>query len=445
MVDWLRAPAVRQGRAIMAGLLDPIDQTEAYLEAARKHRYGRRIYARLTEARARSEAVAAHDRAKAELRHGILDGVAISWKDNIDSGGIVTEAGSKLLEGRVPRKDATVLSRATREGMICLGKTHLSELAFSGLGLNPVTATPPNALDPALAPGGSSSGAAVSVALGLAAAAIGSDTGGSLRVPAAWNGLVGFKPSHDSVPEKGVVPLCRRFDVVGPMARSVEDCAELLAVLAGDKPADLHGASASGLRLMVLDGLPFDDAEAGPLTAFQDALDRLGRAGARISTVATDWLVQAMDLSAQVFAPEAYGIWQAQIEDAPELMWAPILERFRGGAGVSAAEYVAAWEQLVRIRRKWIKEVASGFDAVILPTVPILPPDAARLMQEQDYYVRANLLTLRNTRIANLLALPAVTLPTGHPGCGIMLMGHVGRDRHLLRVAAGAEAALDAA
>lgn len=442
MVDWLRAPAVRQGRAVMAGLLDPIDQTEAYLEAAQKHPDGKRIYARITAARARSEAVAAHDRAKAELRYSVLDGVAISWKDNIDSGGTVTEAGSKLLEGRVPRKDAIALSRASRGGLVCLGKTHMTELAFSGLGLNPVTATPPNALDPALAPGGSSSGAAVSVALGLAAAAIGSDTGGSIRVPAAWNGLVGFKPTHDSVPEKGVVPLCRKFDVIGPIARCVEDCAELLAMIAGERAADLHDASARGLRLMVLDGLPFDEAEEGPLAAFQDALGRLGRAGASLTHVTTDWLDQAMDLSPQLFAPEAYGIWRAQIEDAPELMWQPILERFRGGAQVSAPDYVAAWEQLVRIRRKWIKDVASGYDAVLLPTVPILPPDAARLMQDTAYFVRANLLTLRNTRIANLLGLPAVTLPTGHRGCGIMLMGHAGRDRHLLRVAAGAEAAL---
>ncbi|MCF3974196.1 amidase [Paracoccus salsus] len=443
-MDWLRASAVQQGRAIMAGLLDPIDQTEAYLEAARSHPDGKRIYARLTFSRARSEAIAAHDRAKAELRHGILDGVAISWKDNIDSGGTVTEAGSKLLEARVPRKDATVLARAARGGLVCLGKTQMSELAFSGLGLNPMTATPPNALDPALAPGGSSSGAAVSVALGLAAAAIGSDTGGSIRVPAAWNGLVGFKPTHDSVPEKGVVPLCRKFDVVGPIARNVEDCAELLAVMTGEKPVDLNDSGVGGLRLMVLDGLPFEDAGEGPVTAFQDAVDRLARAGAKVTHVATEWLDKAMDLSPQLFASEAYGIWRAQIEDAPELMWSPILERFRGGSGVSAPDYVAAWEQLIRIRRKWIKEVASVHDAVLLPTVPILPPDATRLMEDDDYYVHANLLTLRNTRIANLLGLPAVSLPTGYPGCGIMLMGHAGRDRHLLRVAAGAEAVLDA-
>ena len=441
-MDWLRASATQQGRAIMAGVLDPIDQTEAYLAAAKDHPDCARIYARLTAARARSEAVAAHDRAKQERRHSLLDGVAISWKDNIDSGGTVTEAGSRLLEGRVPRKDANILARAARRGMVCLGKTHMTELAFSGLGLNPRTATPPNALDPDLAPGGSSSGAAVSVALGLAAAAVGTDTGGSVRVPAAWNGLVGFKPTHGALPEKGVVPLARRFDIAGPIARSVEDCAQIFAIMADQRAPDLDGASVQGLRLMVLEGLPFDDAESGPVTAFQDAVDRLGRAGAQIAHVSTDWLDKAMALSPQLFAPEAYGIWRAQIEDAPELMWTPILDRFRSGADVGAPDYVAAWESLVRIRRKWVKEVASGHDAILLPTVPIMPPNAARLMADEAEFVRANLLTLRNTRIGNLLGLPVCTLPTGHPACGISVMGHAGRDVHLLRIAAGVESAL---
>ena len=443
-MDWLRASAVEQGRAIMAGILDPIDQTEAYLAAAKDNPYRDRIFARMTEIRARSGAIAAHDRAKEEMRFGLLDGVAISWKDNIDSGGTVTEAGSKLLDGRVPRKDATVLARAAREGVLCLGKTHMTELAFSGLGLNPNTATPPNAYDPDLAPGGSSSGAAVSVAMGLAAAAIGTDTGGSIRVPAAWNGLVGFKPTHEALPEKGVVPLARKFDTVGPIARKVEDCAELFAVMAGEKAVDLRGASLQGMRLMVLDGIPFEDAESLPVAAFEDAVDRLARAGAQISHVSTDWVAKAMPLSAQLFASEAYGIWRAQIEDAPELMWKPILERFRGGAEVSAPEYVAAWESLTRIRRKWFREVVASFDAVLVPTVPILPPNAQRLLEDEAYFVRANLLTLRNTRIGNLLNLPSVTLPTGQPGCGIMVMGHSGRDRHLLRVAAAAESALSA-
>ncbi|WJS83301.1 amidase [Paracoccus sp. TOH] len=440
-MDWLRASAAEQGRAILAGLISPVGQAEAYLEAAARHPYGKRIYARLTPERARAEAVAAHDRARAGLRRGLLDGVAISWKDNIDSAGIATEAGSRLLAGRVPECDAAILAGATLDGLVCLGKTHMTELAFSGLGVNPMTATPPNSIDPALAPGGSSSGAAVSVALGLAAAAIGSDTGGSIRVPAAWNGLVGFKPTTGAVHGKGIVPLCRRFDVAGPIARTVEDCAELFAVLRGENAPDLSDASPAGLRLMVLDGVPFDEAREAPVAAFHDAADRLAKAGARITHAAPPCVAEAMALAAILFAPEAYGIWRDQIEDAPELMYPPILDRFRGGKEVLAATYVDGWEELARLRANWDQLVA-GFDAVILPTAPILPPPVNRLLTEPDFFARENLLTLRNTRIGNLLNLPAISLPTGHPACGIMLMGRSGHDRALLAAAAAAEAAL---
>lgn len=440
-MDWLKASAAEQGRAILAGLLSPVEQTEAYLEAAQRHPYGARIFARHTPSRARAESIAAHDRAKAGLRRGLLDGVAISWKDNIDSAGIATEAGSRLLAGRTPARDAAILAGATLQGLVCLGKTHMTELAFSGLGVNPMTATPPNSIDPALAPGGSSSGAAVSVAMGLAAAAIGSDTGGSIRVPAAWNGLVGFKPTAGTISDDGILPLCRRFDVAGPIARTVEDCAEILAVLRAETAADLGGADPRRLRLMVLDGVPFDDAREGPVAAFQDAVARLGQAGARIAHANPPCIPEAMALSPTLFAPEAYGLWQDQIEDAPEFMYPPILERFRGGGTVSAADYVAGWEQLTRIRADWARLVA-GYDAVILPTSPILPPDTQRLLTDGDFFAAENLLTLRNTRIANLLGLPAISLPTGHPACGIMLMGQAGADRALLVAAKAAEAAL---
>ncbi|UXU76155.1 MULTISPECIES: amidase [unclassified Paracoccus (in: a-proteobacteria)] len=440
-MDWLKASAADQGRAILAGLISPVEQAEAYLDAAARHPYADRIYARLCPDRARAEAIAAHDRARAGLRRGLLDGVAISWKDNIDSAGTLTEAGSRLLAGRMPARDAAILAAATLDGLVCLGKTHLTELAFSGLGVNPMTATPPNSIDPALAPGGSSSGAAVSVALGLAAAAIGSDTGGSIRVPAAWNGLVGFKPSHGAVSAEGVVPLCRRFDVAGPIARTVEDCAELFAVLRGEAVVDLSDAQPRGLRLMVLDGMPMDQARDAPVAAFEDALRRLAQAGARITHAAPPCVAEALALAPRLFAPEAYGIWRDQIESAPELMYAPVLERFRGGGTVLAADYVAAWEQLAHLRADWARLVA-GFDAVILPTAPILPPDVARLLAEPEFFARENLLALRNTRIANLLGLPAISLPTGHPACGLMLMGTTGGDRALLMAAAGVEAAL---
>ncbi|WP_112873145.1 amidase [Paracoccus endophyticus] len=440
-MEWRTTSATDQGRAILAGLVSPVDLADAYLDAIARHPDGARIYARLTPDRARSEAIAAHDRARAGLRRGLLDGVALSWKDNFDSALVATEAGSLLLEGRTPPTDAGLLATACLQGTVCLGKTHMTELAFSGLGLNPPVATVPNALDPALVAGGSSGGAAVSVALGLAAAAMGTDTGGSVRVPAAWNGIVGFKPTHGALDMTGVLPLCRRFDAAGPLARTVEDCAEIVALLRGEAAPDLRGADARGLRLMVLDGAPFDQARDAPVAAFEEAVAALAAAGARITHAAPDCVARALALSPTLFAPEAYGIWRDQIEAAPELMFPPMLDRFRGGQTVGAADYVAGWETLARLRADWAAAVAP-FDAVILPTVAIMPPDAARLERDAAFFAAENLLALRNTRIANLLGLPAITLPTRRPACGVMLMGRAGADRALLRTAAGAESAL---
>lgn len=439
-MDWLDRTATQQGRAIMAGLVSPVDLTEAYLDAATRSPDRDLIFARLTPERARSEAIAAHDRAKAGQRRGMLDGVAISWKDNFDSAGVATEAGSALLAGRTPEADAKALQNAAMAGLICLGKTHMTELAFSGLGINPRTATPPNALDPALAPGGSSSGSAVSVALSLASASIGSDTGGSIRTPAAWNGLVGFKPTAGRVSSDGIVPLCPGFDVAGPLARSVEDCASLLAAITATRPPDLADPP-TALRLLVLEGAPFESAREAPVTAFTEAVEHLSRAGARITHAAPPCVAEALELSSKLFAPEAYGVWSAHIEADPEAMYPPILARFRAGAEVSAPEYVAAWRTLTRLRAIWADEVA-GFDAVILPTSPILPPDREKLLADSNFFASENMLSLRNTRIGNLFGLPAISLPTNRPACGIMAMGAAGGDLALLRIAAAMETAL---
>lgn len=430
--------AARQGRAIAAGKLDPVEMVEAYLEAAAAVPD---VYARLTPDRARGEAMAARSRARGGLGRGALDGVALSWKDLFDSAGVATEAGSQLLAGRVPPADAAVLAQATLMGTVCLGKTHMTELAFSGLGINPMTATPDNAVTPGLAPGGSSSGAAVSVKRGLAAAAVGSDTGGSVRIPAAWNDIVGLKTTQGRVSTQGVVPLCKRFDTVGPLARTVEDCAVLLAALEGRLPPDLRGASLAGTRLLVLDGLPLAAAREAPLRGFAAAVDRLGRAGARIDRLSLPMVAPAMDLSGTLFAPEAYGLWAEVIEAEPGKMYPVILQRFRTGAEVSAAEYVMAWDDLERYRAEWRAAVA-GYDAVLVPTAPILPPDAARLLSDPAYFAAENLLALRNTRIANIFGLCALTLPTGEPMCGISLMGKPMQEEALLRLGMAVEAAL---
>ena len=439
--NWLWMTAADLGRDIAAGRINAMELTEAFLDAAAAHEHGPRIYARLTPRRARTMAMAAADRAKAGRRIGPLDGVPLSWKDNIDAGGTACEAGSALLRGRIPDEDATILHTATAGGLVCLGKTHLSELAFSGLGLNPVTATPPCVNDPAAVPGGSSSGAAASVAFGLAVAGIGTDTGGSVRIPAAWNDLCGLKTTSGRLPLQGIVPLCLRFDTPGPLARSVEDCALILAAMEGRAAPDLTGASLQGLRLGVLETVALDDLHPAPGAGFEVATDRLARAGARIERVTAPEVAEAMSLAAILFTSEAYGLWRDRIEAAPHLMYARILDRFRSGGSVTAADYVAAWRRLDTLRHVWAARTA-GFDAILLPTSPILPPAAQRLLDDDAYYLGENLLALRNTRIASLMGGCALTLPTGQPSCGISLMAGPGQEDRLLRLGSAAERAM---
>jgi aspartyl-tRNA(Asn)/glutamyl-tRNA(Gln) amidotransferase subunit A len=438
---WANMTAAELGAEIGLGRINPVELCEMQLDAIDRHPLRDRIYARVMPNRSRAEAMAAAARAKAGLRRGVLDGVPVSWKDLFDTAGRATEAGSALLRGRVPAADAEVLRMATLQGLVCLGKTHMSELAFSGLGLNPVTATPPCINDEAAVSGGSSSGAAASVAFGLAPAAIGSDTGGSVRIPASWNDLVGLKTTHGRLSLRGAVPLCEMFDTVGPLAHTVEDCALLLSALEGGRAADLAGASLASRRFLVLETVALDDLRDRPAQGFEDALNRLSRADATLERGATPFLTEAMALAPILFTAEAYGIWGKAIEAAPEKMFPRILERFRTGAGFTASDYIAAWRRLHELRALWAQAVA-GYDAVLVPTAPILPPDANRLMTDDAYYVTENLLALRNTRICNLMGGCALTLPTSQPSCGISLMAGPNEEERLLRIGAAAERAL---
>ena len=440
MQEWLWMSAADLGRGIGRGEIDAEALCDVYLAAIADHPDRDRIYARLTEDRARAEAAAATRRAKLGQRVGPLDGVPVSWKDLFDTAGVATEAGSAFLEGRVPMQDAEVLRNATHAGTVCLGKTHMSELAFSGLGLNPVTATPPGKHDAGAVPGGSSSGAAASVAQGLASIGIGSDTGGSVRIPSAWNDLVGLKTTEGRVSCSGTVPLVASFDTVGPLARTVEDCALMLAALEGGKAADLRGATLSGKRFLVLESQT-EDARDAPRSAFQNALERMEVHGAQITWARMPMVDEALALSAVLFTPEAYGQWKDTIEAAPDKMFDRILERFRSGVDFDGPSVMAAWNTLRRCRAEYLAATA-GYDAVLLPTAPILPPDAARLMTDQDYYVTENLLALRNTRVGNLMGLCGLSIPTGVPACGLMVLAAPRAEERLLRLGSAIEAAL---
>lgn len=436
MESWRTMTAADLGRGIAAGDIDAVALTETFLDAISG---SKDIYARTTTERARAEAAAAAERAKTGNRLGPLDGVPISWKDLYDTAGVATESGSKLLEGRVPDADARVLALATRAGLVCLGKTHQTELAFSGLGYNPVTATPPNVHDADVVPGGSSSGAAASVAFGLAAIGIGSDTGGSVRIPSVWNDLVGLKTRSGRLSLRGVVPLCARFDTVGPLCRSVEDAALMLAVMDGGAPASLDGATLDGTRFAVLKTIAFDNIEDAPRAAFQSAVDRLSAAGAKIEYIEIPQVAEAAKLGPTLFPAEAYATWRHLIEAKPDMMFAPVRERFLQGDKISAADFIGGWQRLDVLRDEYLAATAA-FDAVLVPTAPILPPKVSDLEADHDYFTARNLLALQNTRIGNLLGLAAVTLPTGVPACGISLQGP--SEERLLRLAAAAEQAL---
>lgn len=440
MDEWRWMTASALGAGIGDGSIDPVALTETYLAAIDAHQYRDRIFARVTADRARAEAAAAAQRAKSGVRRGPLDGVPISWKDLFDTAGVATEAGTRLMAGRTPDKDAEVLRNATAAGLVCLGKTHMSEIAFSGLGLNPMTATPPNVNDPDAVPGGSSSGAAASVAFGLAAAGIGSDTGGSVRIPAAWNDITGFKTTHGRLSLAGTVPLCLTLDTVGPLCRSVTDASLLTAALSGSRAPDLRGPVAP-LQLAILDSVAMDEVRSAPRAGFDDAMARLTAAGATVTHIQLPALYEAFSFAGPIYSADSWSWWRERIMAAPEKMFPQIFERISAGRDVKAADYIAYWSALRQMRAEFAA-LTAPFDAVIMPTSPILPPHVQRLLDDAAYYKAENLLGLRNTRIGNLMDLPALSLPTGTPSCGIMLCGHTGQDDRLLRVGVAAETAL---
>ena len=441
MQEWLTMTAADLGRGIAAGHIDPVTLCRTYLDAIDAHPLRDRIYARVTADRAMAEAGAAAARARSGHRLSMLDGVPVSWKDLFDTAGTVTEAGTMLLKDRVPDRDAAVLVNASAAGLVCLGKTHMSELAFSGLGHNPSTATPPCVNDADGVSGGSSSGAAASVAFDLAAAGIGTDTGGSVRIPAAWNDLVGLKTTSGRLSLEGVVPLALKFDTVGPLCRSVEDAGLLLRVLEGSSPPDLRHADIAGRRFAVLNTVAMEDVREAPLAAFNAAVDRLRDAGAVVEEIEVPEVAQSIELATVLFTTEAYGLWRDVIEAHPDKMYAEILMRFRLGQNHTGADYVAAWAKLESYRIAYDRATA-GFDAVLAPTAPILPPNLQKLEQDHDYYLAENLLALRNTRIGNLMGLCGLTLPTDTPSCGLMMLCPPHMEERLLRLGMGVEEAL---
>lgn len=447
--------AAEIGRRIEGGRLDPRALTEDLLERAERHTgdgpsgNDRASFVRLTASRARREAAAAHDRAKRGLRRGPLDGAPVSWKDLIDLAGEPTESGAPALAGRIAEHDAALVARAARAGIVTVGKTHLSELAFSGLGYNPQTATPLNRYDPNAVPGGSSSGAAASLHQGLCAAAIGSDTGGSVRIPAAWNGLVGLKTTAGLLPMHGVAPLSPTLDTVGPLCRTVEDAALMLSVVTGVRSADLTGAGAAGMRLLCAEGLALEGMSDAGRAGYEQALDSLRGAGARIEPTSPPEFGQALSLLSTgggVVNTEGYAIWGEAIEATPDAISPMVRARFLSGRDYRADQIDGVRIALRRLADSFLQRIASA-DALILPSVANRAPPLEMIAAGGDAAMAENLLALRNTRLGNVFGLCALSIPAGMDTDGapvsLMLFGRPFEEARLLRLGAGLERALD--
>ena len=330
---------------------------------------------------ARAAADAADARAKAGQSLGPLDGAIVSIKDLFDVKGEVTRAGSRVVaeEGKPATADAPVVTRLRAAGAVIAAKTNMSEFAFSGVGANPHFGTPGNPFDRARVPGGSTSGGGVAVADGMCEIAIGSDTGGSTRIPAALCGIVGWKPSRQRVPTEGAFPLSFTLNSIGPLAKSVAQCAAADAVMAGEKPQALQSASLAGLRLGIVQGMPFESIDDTVAKAWQGAVAALGKAGAKLSDETIALIPEMIACNAKGgFAPtEAFAIHRDRLKRRGGDVDQNIRARIERGGTVSAADYIDMAQERARLIRAMDARMA-GLDALILPTTPIVAPNSTR-------------------------------------------------------------------
>jgi aspartyl-tRNA(Asn)/glutamyl-tRNA(Gln) amidotransferase subunit A len=393
---------------------------------------------------ARAAADAADARARAGISLGPLDGAIVTIKDLFDVAGEVTRAGSKLLadEGKPAEADAPVVRRLRAAGAVIVAKTNMSEFAFTGLGINPHFGTPGNPADRARCPGGSSSGAAVSAADGMCEVAIGSDTGGSCRIPAAFCGVVGFKPSAQRIPTEGAFPLSWSLDSIGSMARSVANCATADAVMAGETPGTLDPAPLAGLRLGIAQGLPLENLDDTVGKRFPEALDRLEKAGARLSNEKLPLIGDMMAAlsRASILVAEVYSIHRDRLTRRGDDVDQIVRARIEKGRDISSADYIAVMRTRAALVRAMDARLGD-LDALVMPSTPIVAPRIDEAATPKDFMAR-NAMALRNTAIANFFDLTAISLPLPREGglpVGLMLIARNGCDRHLFRIAAAVE------
>ncbi|QEM81267.1 amidase family protein [Halomonas binhaiensis] len=441
--------ALELGQAIAQGELNPVDITEHCLGLAQ---HSDSVFISLTEERALREARASAARQQSGARHGPLDGVPIAWKDLFDITGTCTTAGSRVLSASPAQQDANAVRHLSGAGMVCIGKTNLTELAYSGLGLNPHYGTPhcTPGDGPTRAPGGSSSGSAIAVAQRIVPAAIGTDTAGSLRVPAAFNGLCAYRPSQQRHDRIGTTPLARSLDTIGVIARTLDDCVAIDDAMRGHATRQ-RTPSQPNTSLLIVDTAILEDQrlepsvrdhllhrakqlrEAGfmvverPLQSIADTLDDIHRIG---------WLGAA----------EAYTEYRALLEsNAAHEMDPRVRQRLLNTCQMPPDAVVT----LYRRRQELIEQLSKELGGAVLltPTVAHIAPELAPLEQDAELFAEVNLATLRLSMVASLLDCPAVALPCGRHNqqhTSMQLSASRGQDEALLRTALAVDQCLTA-
>ena len=429
-----------------------LELTELALQrAAAADGEGARVFTRLYADAARAAASASDMLRSAGIVRSPIEGLPVSIKDLFDVAGDTTLAGSVALRGYpVATESAVVVKRLIAAGAVIVGRTNMTEFAYSGLGINPHYGTPRNPwqreIDGGRIAGGSSSGAAISVTDGMAVAGVGSDTGGSIRIPAAFCGITGFKPTARRVSMQGVLPLSENLDSIGAMAPTVLCCAMMDAVLAGEEFVAPVAHPLRGLRLLYPTNIVRDGMDEHVAAGMQAAIAKLSAAGAVIveQDVPAFGELAAINAKGGFTAAEAWTWHRQLIAERKDHYDQRVVSRIMRGKDMSAADLL----DVLHARRRWIAKVEqqlAGYDALLMPTVPIIAPKIADLQASDDVYYAANGLILRNPTLINFLDGCAISLPCHAPGTapvGLSLAAAGGNDRRLLSIALAVETLL---
>jgi aspartyl-tRNA(Asn)/glutamyl-tRNA(Gln) amidotransferase subunit A len=440
-MDLSTLTAAELGRAMRDKKTNPVDVVEHFIGRIADYA-DRSVFITVTAERARQEAKASAARYAKGHPLGPLDGVPVAWKDLVDVKGAPTTCASELFRNRdVAEDDAPIVKNCAAAGMVVLGKVNLTEFAFSGLGLNPHFGTPinPHSSDAPRAPGGSSSGSAVSVAAGLTPISIGTDTGGSVRIPAAFNGLVGYKSSQGHINKDRVQSLSLTLDTIGPLGKSVEDCVLMERVLRQQLVVVPRAAGLTDLTLVVPENLVFEEAQNAVVANFEAALSNLSAAGVVIIRRRLNVLDAMLESSADhgtLATAEAFYALGSHVDGSNrERMDRRVVSRIERGRDQTAADYIAITETRRALNEQLGTEMA-GPTFLVMPTVAITAPKIALLDAGDDVFHATNSTALRNTMIGNYFDLPGFTIPSGTDAqglpTGVLFNAYTGQDELLM-------------